>query len=218
MRDLVPEMPLRSLQTTFLAPVPAGAVAIRAQILRSGKSATHVEARIVDGEQTLCLLVGIFGSSRASKVERIPQQPAVSCDKPLSFPYIEGVMPAFTQHFDMAWLRGGMPYTGSTLPENVLQLGFKNEPGTASDMHVLALADVIPPIGLSMLRVPTTGSSMTWTIEFLGDQSSQLPLKGWRMDAEMCAAKDGYTSQSGLLWGPGGEAVAISRQNMVIFG
>ena len=218
MRDLVPEVPLRSLQTTFLAPVPAGTVHIRAQILRSGKSATHVEARIMDGAQTLCLLVGIFGASRPSKVERIPQQPLVECSKPLHFPYIESVMPAFTRYFQMTWLRGGFPYSGSTLVENVLELGFKQETGVANEMHVLAIADVIPPIGLSLLRTPTTGSSMTWTIDFLADQFADLCLQGWRMDAEMCAARDGYTSQSGLLWGPGGRAVALSRQNMVIFG
>ena len=218
MRDLVPNVPLRSLQTTFLAPVPAGTVSVRAQILRSGKSATHVEARIVDGEQTLCLLVGIFGASRPSKVERVPQQPLVPCEKPRVFPYIEGLTPAFTRHFSMIWLRGGMPCTGATLPENVLELGFKTDTGPTNDMHVLALADVIPPIGLSLLKSPTTGSSMTWTIDFLTDQFADLPLQGWRMDAEMVAAREGYTSQSGLLWAPDGRAVALSRQNMVIFG
>lgn len=218
MRDLVPESPLRSVQVTFMAPVPAGIVNIRAQILRRGKSATHVEARIVEGEQSLCLLVGIFGSSRPSKVERVLQQPKVECENPRLFPYIEGITPAFTRHFTMHWLRGSMPYSGTTLPENVIELGFRDETGLATDMHVLALADVIPPIGLSMLKVPTAGSSMTWTIEFLTEQITDLPLQGWRMDAEMVAAKDGYTSQSAVLWGPDGRAVALSRQNMVIFG
>jgi acyl-CoA thioesterase len=49
MRDLVPQtVPLRVLQTTFIAPVPAGRLHIEASVLRSGKSVTHVEARIVD--------------------------------------------------------------------------------------------------------------------------------------------------------------------------
>lgn len=218
MRDLVPEVPLRSLQTTFLAPVPPGAVSIRAQILRAGKSATHVEARIVDGAQTLCLLVGIFGASRPSKIERVPQRAPVECAKPLHFRYIEGITAAFTRHFEMTWLRGGFPFSGATLAENVLELGFKDETGAASEMHVLAIADVIPPIGLSLLKTLTPGSSMTWTLEFLTDQLSHLPLQGWRMDAEMTAARDGYTNQTGLLWGPGGVAVALSRQNMVVFG
>src|ERR1700754_4768562 len=53
MRTLAPAAPLRSLQVTFLAPVPGGPVRARARILRSGKSTTHVEARIVDGDDTL---------------------------------------------------------------------------------------------------------------------------------------------------------------------
>src|SRR5687768_11684308 len=48
MRTLAPEAPLRSLQVTFLAPVPGGPVHARARTLRSGKSTTHVEGRIVD--------------------------------------------------------------------------------------------------------------------------------------------------------------------------
>src|SRR6188508_1050232 len=54
MRSLAPDAPLRSLQVTFLAPVPGGPVQARARILRSGKSTTHVEAKIVDGDKTLC--------------------------------------------------------------------------------------------------------------------------------------------------------------------
>ena len=55
MRELVSaDMPLRSLQTTFVAPVPAGPVAIHARILREGRSATQIEASLGDGEQTLC--------------------------------------------------------------------------------------------------------------------------------------------------------------------
>jgi len=50
MRTLVPEVPLRTLQGTFLAPVPEGTLTATARVLRTGKSATHVEARIVDGD------------------------------------------------------------------------------------------------------------------------------------------------------------------------
>src|SRR6478752_3345958 len=59
MRSLAPDAPLRSLQVTFVAPVPGGPVHARARILRSGKSATHVESRIVDGDNTLAMMVGV---------------------------------------------------------------------------------------------------------------------------------------------------------------
>src|SRR6187399_1135297 len=81
MRSLAPAAPLRSLQVTFLAPVPGGPVRAAARILRSGKSTTHVEARIVDGDNTLALLLGVFGLSRQSAVALRPVQPQVSTGK-----------------------------------------------------------------------------------------------------------------------------------------
>lgn len=218
MRELLPDVPLRSLQVTFMAPVPAGSMQMRAAILRRGKSATHVEARIVDGAQTLCIAIAIYGASRPSQVERVLQQSAIEVSKPKQLPYIAGLTPPFTQHFDIQWLSGGLPYSGTTLTAAVLHLGFKHETGQADIPHILALADVIPPLGLSLLKKPAAGSSMTWTFEMLTDQLDGLPLQGWRMDAEMIAAKDGYTSQAGILWAPDGRAIALSRQNMVIFG
>lgn len=83
MRSLVPEVPLGSLQVTFLAPVPGGPVTARAKVLRSGKSATHVEARIVDGDKALALLVGVFGLPRPSAVALRPRQAVVTPAKPI---------------------------------------------------------------------------------------------------------------------------------------
>ena len=217
MRSLVPRsVPLRTVQTTFLAPVPAGEVQLRAQILRAGKSATHVEARLMDREQTLCVVIGVFGVARPSAVRISPVQPPVECDKPIAFPFIPGITPDFTRHFAVRWLRGGLPFTSSTSLQNVVEIGLRDE-GRASEEHVLAIADFIPPIALSMLKQPVAGSSMTWMLEFLDNRVNELPLLGWRMDAELSAARDGYTSQTGMLWGPDGRAVALSRQSMVVF-
>ena len=217
MRGLVPrEVPLRTLQTTFIAPVPAGTVRIQTQVLRAGKSATQVEARLMEQSQTLCTVIGVFGVARPSAVRIVPVQPAVACDKPIAFPFIPGITPSFTQHFAVRWLRGGLPFTGSTVPQNVVEIGLRDE-GSATEEHVLGIADFIPPIGLSFLKKPVAGSSMTWMLEFLGGPVDGLSLQGWRMDGELVAARDGYTSQSGMLWGPGGEAVALSRQSMVVF-
>jgi hypothetical protein len=219
MRGLVPQgVPLRTLQVTFLSPVPAGTVRARAQVLRAGKNATHVEGRLVDASgQTLCLCIGIFGAARSSVISIVPRQPAAE-GQPRPFPFIKGVTPDFTQHFAMRWRRGGMPFTGASLAENVLELDMRDGEAATIEEHVLAIADVIPPVALSLLKTPVPGSSMTWMLEMLHDQLAQLPLQGWRMDAEVVAAGGGYTSQSGLLWGPGGVPVALSRQNMVIFG
>jgi acyl-coenzyme A thioesterase PaaI-like protein len=217
MRTLVPGVPLRTLQGTFLAPVPGGTMTATARVLRTGKSATHVEARLVDGDATLALLVGVFGLARPSVVDLRPRQPPVDSATPLEFGYIPGLMPAFTQHFTVRFLRGAVPYTGSSQVDNVLEVGLRDA-GPCTEGHLLAMADFIPPIALSHLKAPAPGSTLTWMIETLADRFDGLALQGWRIDATMVAARDGYTSQSLMVWGPDGEPLATSHQSMVVFG
>ena len=218
MRELVrTDAPLRSLQTTFVAPVPAGPVTVQAQVLRAGRNATQIEASLCDGDQTLCRLVGVFGSARPSMLDFLPEQAFMESTMPRELRYVEGQMPAFTQHFRARWLSGDLPYSGGRLRESVLQISLRDS-GVADETHVLAFADFIPPIALGMFDKPTPGSSLTWMIELLRDRYDDLGLEDWRIDAQLIAARDGYTNQSLMLWGPNGEPVALSRQSMVVFG
>jgi acyl-CoA thioesterase len=218
MRELVPvEMPLRTLQVTFIAPVPAGGVTIRARCLREGRSVVQVEASLCDGETILCRLLGVFGSARPSALDFQPEQPPVEIAAAEELRYIEGRMPAFTQHFRARWLRGDLPFSGGRQRDSILQLSLRDD-GHPDETHVLAFADFIPPIALSMFTAPTPGSSLSWMIELLRDRYDDLGMDDWRIDARLIAARDGYTNQSVMLWGPRGEPVALSRQSMVVFG
>jgi acyl-CoA thioesterase len=218
LRDLVPATtPLRTVQVTFLAPVPAGRVEIQARVLREGKNTVQLEGRIVDGEQTLCLVIAVFGVARESTVRVLPQQPPVDAgaDVPV-FPFIPGLTPAFTQHFSARWLRGDLPYSGGRKTTSTIELSLKDD-GPVDETTIIAFADFIPPLALSMLSKPTPGSSLTWMLELLSDRRD-LPCEGWRVDAQLDAAIDGYTSQGIVLWGPSGEVMALGRQSMVVFG
>jgi acyl-coenzyme A thioesterase PaaI-like protein len=217
MRSLAPEAPLRSLQVTFLGPVPGGIVQARARILRSGKSATHVEARIVEGDNTLAIMVGVFGLPRTSAVTLRPQQPSVTPEDPIVFPFRPGLTPNFTQHFKARWVSGARPYSGIQRPDAVIELAMRDQ-GNATESHVIAMADFLPPIALSYLKTPVAAASLTWMLELLTEDVSTLPLDGWRVDATMTAAHSGYINQSSMLWGPAGVPVALGRQTMVVFG
>src|SRR5215469_4735783 len=211
------DVPLRSLQVAFLAPVPAGDIRIAVKILRQGKSVTQVEARLIDGDDTVCLLIGVFGAPRISKLHLLPSQPAVQAmAKPQVLRYVPGVLPQFMQHFDACWLQGDLPFSGGAKTEQVIDIALKDD-GLADEAQVIAFADFIPPIAFSMFDQPTPGSSLTWMLELFAD-SRGLPLSGWRIDAQLQAAQDGYTSQQVMLWGPNGEPVALGRQSMVVFG
>jgi hypothetical protein len=219
LQAIAPEHPLRVLQTTFLAPVNEGTARIEARILRAGKTTVHAEARIFDGENLAATVLGIFGKSRPSEIRVAPKQRVVERAPPPLVPAERPrFLPAFLQHFDARWLRGAPPGSGSPLPEAVVEVTL-HDPGPATEAHVLAIADATPPIGLSMLKTASPGSSLTWMLEMIREGNfAELPLAGWRLDVELIAAGGGYTSQSEIVWGPGGEAVAVSRQCMVIFG
>ncbi|MES0873835.1 acyl-CoA thioesterase [Sinimarinibacterium thermocellulolyticum] len=220
LRDHVPaDLPLRALQTTFVAPVPAGMVRLQGRVLRIGGFTVHAECRIVDGEQTLCLVVAIFGKSRGSELAIAPPQPDAgrAADGGREFRYVEGVTPAFTQHFVMRWSQGGFPFQGASEPRTCIHVRHR-EAQALDETHLIALADTVPSPGLSVLRKRAMASSMTWTLE-LFDQRTQFAFDAfWRMDTEVTAGADGYLGQSAQLWTPDGRLAALSRQSVVVFG
>lgn len=219
MRELVDaEFPLRTLQVTFMAPVAADEVRAEARLLRRGRNTLHVEAKLVQGGEPLMIAIGVFGAARKSVVKVAPRQPAVEEEKPETLPFIPGLTPNFFQHFSARWLRGGLPLSGHPLPEAVIEVEMQDSALRASELHVIVIADLPPPVALSMLSQPAAGSSLTWMLQFISDDFSHLPLEGWRLDVQLVSARDGYTSQSCRIWGPGGEPVALSRQSMVVFG
>ena len=115
MRKAVPaDWPLRSLQVSFIAPVAPGAQRIQTRVLRTGKSAIHVEARLMDGDASGCFMLGIFGRGRDSAIRIAPPAPSqvVPVSASRALPFVAGVTPAFTRHLDFFWARGGFPFTG----------------------------------------------------------------------------------------------------------
>jgi hypothetical protein len=218
MQGSVPNMPLRVLQTTFVAPMTSAATRIDARILRVGKSNAHVEARISAGAELVAIVVGVFGAGRLSEVHLSPQQPAVAIEAAPGVREPSGSLPAFLQHFALRWRRGSPPGARSAATSSVVDASF-HDAGRATEEHVVALADAVPPHALSMLKRSAFGSSLTWTLEMLraGDVAG-LSLDDWRLDVDLLAADAGYTSQSVMVWGPDGRAVALSRQCMVVFG
>lgn len=213
--------PLRVLQTTFIAPVGGGPVTATARTLRAGKSVTHIEARLLQGEDTLCLVVGIFGAARESviavpmAVREAPNGPEGLKD----MPFARGIAPNFTQHFQWRWAAGGWPYCGSSEPFTRIWLKHRASTGSSlfdAEVALVGLADAVPSPALSMMKLPKASSSLTWTLELLRDA----PVQGegfWRIDSDIHQAKDGYVAQTAIVVAPDNQPVALSRQAVVVF-
>lgn len=215
MRTLVPDAPLRTLQVAFVAPVGERLEA-RANVLRAGKNATQVEARLGTGGATDALVVAVFGSPRDSIVAREwPRAEPMPVRHNMA--YVAGVLPAFLQHFDVALLDGAAPFAGRPVTRSLYDIGL-HDGGATTESHLMAICDFVPPVGLSWMPRPTPGTSLTWMLEMLDDDFAGQPLAGWRIDAEMVAARGGYTTQRTAVHAPDGRAIALSHQSMVVFG
>ncbi|MES2886114.1 MAG: thioesterase family protein [Pseudomonadota bacterium] len=213
--------PLRVLQTTFIAPVGGGDVRVVAHTLRAGKSVTHVEARLMQGEDTACLVVGIFGAARESAI----QVPMAARDAPngpdglRDLPFAKGIAPNFTQHFQWRWATGGWPYSGSREPFTRIWLKHKAPTGSTlfdAEIAFVALADAVPSPAISMMKVPKSSSSLTWSLELLRDTPPQAD-GFWRIDSDIHQAQQGYVAQTAVVVAPDNQPVALSRQAVVVF-
>lgn len=213
------EAPLRTLQVNFIGPVEPGRVTATAEPLRQGRSATQAEARILSDGQLRFQSVGIFGRARDSRLQERPEAPAPihALDGVEDVPYLEGISPAFTQHFRMRWADGGLPFSGARHGNAQIHVKFRDS-GLDTEAHVIALADAIPPTAICMLEERTMISSMNWTLELIAPEAA-IGRDVWvRFDAELTAARDGYGWQNASLWTETGELVALSRQCVAIFG
>ena len=218
MRPLAEELPLRTLQATLCAPVAPGPVELRARLLRAGGNTRQIEARIVDGEQTLALFVGIFGRSRESQVVHDFSRPDPGPAPGTPFRFVPGITPEFIQHFDATLLAGHFPGAGQPDLRHVYRVSLKDPAATTGLPHLLAFSDFPPPLGLSWLKGFKPGSTMTWMLNFTGHPYGDQPLSDWIIDVSLDAAHDGYTLQTVTLFAPDGFAVLRGTQCMVIFG
>jgi acyl-CoA thioesterase len=214
-----PGLPLRSLQATFVGPLAPGRVRLRTELLRTGRSASHVHCGLLQASGELaCTLVGIFGAARPSSFVREIPRPSLAVS-PESLPDMQhtpGVMAVFQDHLQVRWAVGTPPYSGYHEPRTVIFARFR-ERGCTGEEALIALADIVPTPVLSMLRAPAPASSLNWTLELLGDPAA-FDLADWSLiDTEVRAGVDGYLSQTSVLWGSTGHAFSVSHQTVAIF-
>ena len=105
---------LRSVHTAFMAPA-AGELAVTCRVLRRGSSVTFIEAEIAANGVVATKVSAVFGTARSSRVHVAAPSRSVprAIDDYPRLAYLEGVMPAFTQHLEFRWVRGQMPFTGA---------------------------------------------------------------------------------------------------------
>ncbi len=204
--------PLRSAQVSSIGPA-GGSVVVRPEILRRGKSVAFVGADLATDAGLATRAVFAFGA---------PRNPAVSASfmPPPDFPPPEQIreprkdrMPPFARNFDMRYLTGGKPFSGSSDCDLFLWVKHADDRATSLPA-LLALADMPPPAIFPAM--PNVGpiSTINWGVNFVGDIA---PTGGWfLMETRAETAADGYTSQDMFVW-KDGMPVMAGRQSVAIF-
>jgi acyl-CoA thioesterase len=139
-------------------------------------------------------------------------------EKAIELPYIEGLTPAFTRHFDYRWALGEMPFSGKGGNEIGGWIRFGERTDCLTEAWLVALADAWPTPVLSMLTAPAAASSLTWEMGFVHlDRRSCVEADWWCYHSTVDSAEKGYVHERGAIWDPQGRLAAYSRQTTTVF-
>lgn len=212
-------LPLRSLTVSFVAPAASGTLTCQPEILRRGRSVVQGQCRAEQDGQVVAVLLASFGAARASAIaldECPPPRFGVpEAGQPL--PYIPGVVPEFTQHYDFRWSLGSLPFMGHDRGDIGGWVRERDGRGGLDLPALLGLIDAWPPAVLPMFKAPAPISSLTWTVEFMPGATIGDRHDWWQYLAETEFAAEGYVHTRARLWSADGRLVALSRQTVTVF-
>jgi len=214
------QKPPRSLSFSLVAPLAPGDACVEVSVLRAGKSVIQAEARILQQGQVAAMMLASFGASRVSEVIITPEPaPAFAAPADLqALPYIAGVTPEFTQHFEFRWAVGKLPFVEkATTGDMGGYVRFRQPTHGFGVDHLLGLVDAWPPAVLPMFSKPAPISTLAWTIEFT---DAALPARGddfVQYLAQTDFSAQGYAHIHSRTWRRDGALLAIGRQTVAIF-
>lgn len=209
---------IRSMQVVFVGPVAVGEVELGVELLRHGRSATTLRAELEQDGRTRCLITGCFAADRESSVELAgAPRPALAGPEGLvGLPYVEGLTPKFTRHLELRWAEGGPPASRLDDASAAGWIRFRT-PQRPGPSAVIALVDAWPAPTLQMLDRFALASSLSWSLDFVAEDSQAKPEDWWAFAVDSDRASGGWVHTSARLWSPAGALVATSRQTVAMF-
>jgi acyl-CoA thioesterase len=206
--------PIRSFSTHFLSAPTEGDVEVTTKIERLGRSMTFASARLQQEDQIVALSLAAFSSSRDGFEFDDSKMPEVaSPEDGFKVPtYGEGV-PRFLGNFDMRWLIGGPPFSGS--PKAELGGWIRLDPPTVADAPAVAClldawAPAIFPRATERVICPTIDLTMHFRSPLPHDGAAAEDFYLGRFWSQML--RDGFFEEDGELWSADGTLLAQSRQ------
>ncbi|MCR9162835.1 MAG: acyl-CoA thioesterase [Nannocystaceae bacterium] len=207
---------LRTASVQLLAPLTPGVVSGSSTILREGRNITFVEVRLEQDDVLVGRTTLVFAKPRESALD-VHAPRAAKIDDPESLtrmPYIEGVVPEFTQNVDMRWADGRPPFMGAS--EAKFTGVFRYLVPLGDSEGLLALLDTYPPPTLSLAKTPTFASTVSWSAHLLVTPAS---FEDWfTVQYETLVGAHGLHTSVAKLHDAEGTLLAWSEQLVAVFG
>lgn len=218
-RHLAPrDRRLRALHSSFVRPAVPGPVRFDASLERDGRNLTQVRAIGYQQDRRVATTRAIFGLPLDGEDRLAPPQApdAPPPDDLDDMPYVDGVVPAFLQHFSFRWVRGGLPYSGSDDTESLIWLRARD--GDIGDEALSVLfSDAIPSPAIAGFSEPARSSTVAWSVS-LFDPTPGVDVTGWWLiHTRLTALAGGYGHHVTTLWTPEGRPAAVSEQTLAVY-
>lgn len=205
---------LRTVSTTFVAPLASAPAECHTQVLREGKALTTIESRIVQDGTVRCIAIATFAADRPVSAHVPPPAPPARAAGQV-MPFMEGAMPAFLQHYNMRW--DASSRDDGTRDAHILGACSGTDDREADVCDVLALLDVWPPALITIMKTFSAGSTACWTVDFVSSAIQGRTSAWWSYEVRAVAANGGYGQTQAWLWDPEGRAIARSTQLVAVF-
>lgn len=213
---------LRTLMVSFIAPVEPGISTITIQTLRSGRTITHLQAKVWQAETLRASGLLSYAIIQDSTPFKNMVKPAVlpPPEEVPTIPMIVGVTPTFFQHYEHKWTLGDVPFSGGERAEYEGWLRFRGESENApwaKKEHVASLMDAWPSPILQVLPGRSMISTVTLKVEFF-PLTGQTPANSWwRYHSVSEAFESGLDHFTARLYSETGVPVAIGHQTVAVF-
>ena len=221
--DRIPDLPpLRSAQFLFVGPATQS-VRMSASLLRRGKSAVIASAEMSDATGTLVRSHLCFGNARQSAIDyndlRAPDVAPPDSYSSFEPPRGSGA-PVFFHNFDMRVAGRGMPFSGAKEPDFLTWMRFRAEAdlnaGISPAIALVCIGDAPPSSGVLMFKAPAPISTIAWYLDLLTDAPSTKD-GFWLVRRRLDFAKDGYSTETIIVWNIDREPMMIARQSVALF-
>lgn len=209
-------LPIRSFMGSFVAPAPETGLSVDARILRQGRAVVQARADLVADGQVCFTSSAAFGKPREGVF--VPHQKPFNPAPKDSVPSApdDPRRPKFLSNFEIRWTGGGIPMSGSGDMRTAMWVRHRANMDAHPLSKLVAMADMPPPIVLAHYNGLALASSLSWSLEFV-TPPEDMNTEWFYLEFELEAAANGYSVQTGNIWGEDGTLLAVSRQCMVYF-